>query len=167
MRLEAVAERPDAATLALRFALDAPLERLRIPPPSPSPARRDGLWEHTCFEAFVSLDPGGPYHEINLSPSKDWAAYSFRAYREAGPLPSEDAAPLLAGEITGGRLVVTARIPLGPLRADYARAPIHLGLSAVIEAAEGGLSYLALCHAPERPDFHYAGSFALRLDPPA
>ena len=41
--------------------------------------------------------------------------------------------------------------------------PARLGLTAVIEEAGGRLSYWALRHPAERPDFHDAGGFALEV----
>jgi hypothetical protein len=41
---------------------------------------------------------------------------------------------------------------------------IRLGLSAVVEATDGGLSYWALRHPPGKPDFHHIDAFALQLD---
>ncbi|MND06273.1 hypothetical protein D3C83_275510 [compost metagenome] len=38
-----------------------------------------------------------------------------------------------------------------------------VGLAAVIEAADGALSYWALRHAPAKPDFHHRDAFALAL----
>ena len=28
----------------------------------------DGLWRHTCFEAFVGIPGAEPYYEFNFSP---------------------------------------------------------------------------------------------------
>jgi hypothetical protein len=41
-----------------------------------------------------------------------------------------------------------------------------LGLSAVIEEANGRLSYWALAHPPGKPDFHHSDCFALELPAP-
>jgi len=41
--------------------------------------------------------------------------------------------------------------------------PLRLGLSAVVEDADGELSYWALRHPPGKPDFHYTDAFALQL----
>ena len=47
-----------------------------------------------------------------------------------------------------------------------ADAPVVLvGLSAVVESREGGLSWWALRHAPGRPDVHHPDAFALRWEP--
>ena len=38
-----------------------------------------------------------------------------------------------------------------------------VGLTAVIEDADGGIAYWALAHPGEQPDFHHPASFTLRL----
>ena len=43
--------------------------------------RTDGLWRHTCFEAFIAAAVRPEYWEYNLSPSGAWAAYHFTGYR--------------------------------------------------------------------------------------
>ena len=84
-RLEASADvltRPgEAPQLQLRYRLQG-LAGLRLPEPSSTPSRRDELWQHTCFEAFVGRPDHNEYWEFNLSPSGDWAAYRFLAYRQ-------------------------------------------------------------------------------------
>jgi hypothetical protein len=41
----------------------------------------------------------------------------------------------------------------------------RLGLSALIDDTGGARSYWALAHAPGKPDFHHAASFALDFSP--
>src|SRR5262245_28224810 len=67
--------------LVFTYALKADLALLRIPPPRP-PLRTDCLWQHTCFEAFVSIKGKTEYYEFNFAPSGDWAAYRFQRYRD-------------------------------------------------------------------------------------
>jgi len=45
-------------------------------------------------------------------------------------------------------------------------ATTKLGLSAVIEEADGTKSFWALAHPPGRPDFHHPDCFALTLGAP-
>ena len=40
---------------------------------------------------------------------------------------------------------------------------LRLGLSAVLEDADGVLSYWALRHPPGKPDFHHTDAFATQL----
>ncbi|MDB6009361.1 MAG: hypothetical protein JWL65_1611, partial [Gammaproteobacteria bacterium] len=59
-------------TLVFQYVLIAEMPAIRVPF-SQSPGRADGLWKHTCFEAFIAI-PGMPgYYELNFSPSQEWA----------------------------------------------------------------------------------------------
>ena len=145
-------------SLTLAFALEGDLPGLRIPEPRVS--RRTGdLWRHTCFEAFVMAGKGPGYREFNFSPSSEWAAYAFHGYRKGGELEVE-MDPEIVVRRTGDRLELDAEIRrefLPPGRS------LRLGLSAVLEDADGVLSYWALQHPPGKPDFHHTDAFALPL----
>lgn len=136
----------------LTFVLTGELARLRIPAPAPPPAATDGLWRHTCFEAFVGEPQGTRYREFNFSPSGDWAAYAFGAQRQrdldAAPLP----APRIACADDAGALRLDAWLSAAALPATA--GGWRLGLAAVIESVDGSLSYWALAHPAARPDFH-------------
>ena len=139
----------------MSYVLEGEIERLRIPPPRP-PRSADRLWQHTCCEIFIAREGAAGYQELNFSPSGEWAAYSFRGYREGGA--RGEVVPAI--EVSQGpqRLELSASIPLeedGKLR---------IALSAVVEEEDGRLSYWALRHAPGKPDFHHPDAFALELD---
>ena len=70
-----------AGILFCDYTLHADLEQVRLPEAAAAGARTDELWRHTCFEAFIAAGDAGPYFEFNFSPSGDWAAYRFSAYR--------------------------------------------------------------------------------------
>jgi hypothetical protein len=145
--------------LALSFALEGDLSAVRIPEHRPS-RRVDGLWRHTCFEAFVMVGEGPGYREFNFSPSGGWAVTAFRGYRDGGE-PEGEPAPLISVRRSGERLELDAEIcqeSLPPGRT------LRLGLSAVVEEARGVLSYWALRHPAGQPDFHQTDAFALPLD---
>ena len=152
--LQAEVER-GAGGLALRFVLLGDLEGLRIPAPRPPRSVR-GLWAHTCCEIFVA--PGGApaYHELNLSPSGEWAAHAFERYREGAMLSDPALDPRIAVRRGPGKLELEALIKVEGQR-------FLVGLAAVIEAADGSLSYWALRHPPGKPDFHHRDAFALEL----
>jgi hypothetical protein len=146
--------------LQLHYVLRAPLERLAIPAPGVQ-RFRDGLWRHTCFEAFVGADGAAGYRELNVAPSREWAAYAFAKYRE-GMTRLDRQVPAIDVRRDEGRLEVSVGVEL----AEWFDPPwrnLRLGLAAVIETADGATSYWAIRHPAERPDFHHRGGFALTL----
>ncbi len=151
-RIEARIERMPGGRLQLAYILHGNVDGVRIPAPR-APVFADHLWEHTCFEAFVA-GAGNRYEEYNFAPSGEFAAYAFTGYR-AGMRAIEEA-PQVDVLRQPGLLRLEARLP--------SAAPARLGLAAVVEAADGALSYWALRHPPGRPDFHHADAFALDLD---
>lgn len=144
--------------ISFRYTLTGDMERLKIPAPA-APARRDGLWRHTCFELFAARVIGPAYREFNFSPSGAWQAYAFASYREGGPLEPVPA-PAIVREISNDRLVLEARLPVDSLPPG----DLRLGLATVLEAVDGGHSYWALKHASVKPDFHHPDTFALEID---
>lgn len=154
----------EAGALAIAFRATGAIESLRIPPCC-APARADGLWRHTCFEAFVMVGDGPAYHELNFSPSGEWAAYAFRGYRDGGLLDVV-CAPGIVARCDPGHLALDAVVAARSLPAPGRGGMLRLGLAAVIESADGVLSYWALRHAADRPDFHRAETFTLALPPP-
>jgi len=147
--------------LALIYTLMGDCARLRIPSPR-LPVKVDGLWRHTCFEAFVSVQGNSAYGEFNFSPSGEWAVYHFRGYRDRLPLEEEEPAPQTLTRREEKRLELEARVHLShPLLTQ----PLRLALSAVIEDDVGTLSYWALKHPPGKPDFHHPEAFALKIAP--
>ncbi len=157
-QLEVAAGFTAAGELQLSYSLHAPLEQLRIPAWL-FPQRADGLWQHTCFEAFMRAGGGPNYREFNFSPSGQWQAYDFSAYRQAGAC-ARVAAPTVFRQEDPGGLELTCILPGDALPGGR---QLHLGLTAVIEAADGSVSYWSLRHPPGRPDFHHTHGFALTL----
>jgi predicted GIY-YIG superfamily endonuclease len=142
---------PDA--LRIRYRLTGRIHVLRVPSRSER-TRRDNLWQHTCFEAFLATNGG--YLEFNFSPSTEWAAYRFSGYRE-GMSELDATAPKITVSTTDYALELTAEVALP-------EPPIRLGLSAVIEEIDGTKSYWALRHPRgDKPDFHHPDCFALEL----
>ena len=139
----------------------------RLAPLNCTPARWMAaliIWRHTCCELFIGVAGAAAYREFNWSPSGQWAMYCFSAYRVRDTSMQNGVVPapriIFASHATGwtlqARLDATA-LPPG------AAEQIELGVAAVLEAADGSLSYWALRHAATRPDFHRRETFVLRL----
>lgn len=146
--------------LTLRYRIIGGIDAIRVPAATSS-GRADGLWAHTCCEAFIGAAGSTAYREFNFSPSGEWALYDFDDYRlrrDKAPIPLLPLAILARSE--GGELLLEAAIDAAALPTGNL---LQLGLSAVIETTEGGLSYWALRHPSERPDFHHRDAFTLTL----
>lgn len=154
--------RPSPATLLLRFSVSGATDGIRLPPPA-RPERTDGLWRHTCFEAFIRGAHGAAYYEFNFSPSTEWAAYAFDGYRSGMRALSEINAPRIEMRSGGTQLDLQAALDLGGITELPEQAAWRLALSAIIEEAEGRKSWWALAHAPGKPDFHHPDGFTLEL----
>ena len=164
-RVEVDVARPRPGALVLNYVLTGVMAELYLPPPT-GPARTDELWRRTCFEAFVAALPGAAYFEFNFSPSTQWAAYRFSGYREGMCVADEIAAPLIEVETTDRRCELRVSLDLDRASLLAGDAVWRLGLSAVIEAANGRTSYWALAHPPGKADFHHAAAFACDLPAP-
>lgn len=160
-RIDVEVRRDTQGEITLTYQLRGNARRVLMPPPT-MPQFTDGLWQHTCFEAFVATPGASDYREFNFSPSGQWASYRFAAYREKIAAPPGDA-PQVAFGATEDGFILEVRIPSTALPPPD--QPLQLGLSAVIEAADGTLSYWALAHPGERPDFHHPDAFVLTLPP--
>ena len=163
--------RSASAELKLTFRLDGDIPRVRVASPT-TPRFAKDLWQHTCFEAFIAINgqdgqagQAAAYHEFNFAPSGEWAVYAFRGYRDGDPVADEIMRPNIAIRSTANRLELDAVVPLDRLSAIHARALLLIGLSAVVETSDG-LSYWALRHPKDKPDFHNADGFTLSLEPP-
>jgi hypothetical protein len=177
-----VARQP-AGGLELTFELSGDLAALRLPAAA-APERAEGLWHHTCFEAFIAAGDRS-YREFNFSPSGQWAAWRFDGYRAgmraeplmADPVVMIDRAPTslccsvrLAGVLgdVGGRRDLHRAADGDPGHGrEHDTGHLRLALCSVIEDLEGRLYYWALRHPPGRPDFHHPGGFTLQLGSPA
>ena len=146
--------------LALVWRLAGDLAALRIPGAATAlPPER--LWAHTCFEAFVGTPGEAAYREFNFSPNGQWMRFDFCGYRqrvESPVLPAPQITPRLAGDVLELAVRLGAeQLPPGEL---------CVGLTAVVESADGRHSYWSLRHPAGQPDFHHREGFALALRVP-
>ena len=144
------------ASTNIWFGVGAPADRFVLPPPT-DPARTDELWRTTCFEVFLKPLGEQAYREWNFAPSGQWAAYEFTAYRDGMTEAEVDSPPYIRFEdnLTWWALGATIAVP--------ADVNWQLGLSAVLEEADGRKSYWALTHPAGKPDFHAPDCFVAKL----
>lgn len=119
----------------------------------------DGLWQHTCFEVFIAAPDKNGYYEWNFSPSTEWAAYRFSAYR-AGQVAMKNLIPPHITRRFGlhyFQLEVVLHLP------DCIKAKGPVALSAVVNMRDNMRSYWAYTHPSTVPDFHHPDNFVLYL----
>ena len=162
LTIEARIARNAYGMLTVSYRLEGDIRRLRVPSAQP-PRFAEGLWRHTCFELFVRRGGVPAYHELNFSPSGEWAVYAFERYRQGVAIVDDALDPRIAVEPTASTLKLSAGIPLRGLSPMHSDGVLSLALSAVIEDVEGTLSYWALAHPADKPDFHHPDSFTLQL----
>ena len=161
---------PSAKVTAVEVELIATLDDLMISyfvsgsedlivPERKAAVRRDGLWEATCFEAFLKPVGGEAYFEFNFSPSTEWAAYHFERRREEKSDLPRPVDPFLTRGEDPSDPVLEVDLDLSGLSG----MDMRLGLCAVIEEKGGRKSYWALAHPLGDPDFHHPDCFALEF----
>ncbi|GHT99386.1 hypothetical protein FACS1894154_06410 [Betaproteobacteria bacterium] len=146
------------------FTLEGRIAALRVPVAG-APAS-EPLWQHTCFEAFLSASGADSYREYNFSPAGLWATSRFQRYREAeADAPTLTSAPIsfpiLEPHQRDERLTLDVELPSALLPSGTL---LRVGLAAVIEYADGHLDYWALRHPGAKPDFHLREGWTLVLD---
>lgn len=161
VNIEATVTRSKSLCLELSYVVTGQLDKLSIPPTATS-KRADDLWRHTCFEAFIQT-AHTEYYEFNFAPTMAWAAFRFTNYRHGKSLAAIPT-PYIAVHSDPDRYSLQASLNLESLYLPD--QPLwHLGVSAVIEDKSGRLSYWALAHASDKPDFHRSESFVYEFSP--
>lgn len=145
--------------LILYYQVQGDIDRLQLPAQHRS-AHADGLWQHTCFEAFVRADQARSYVEFNFSPSSEWAVYRFDDYRRGMKAVQPQHAPKIICRRREERLEADVDVHLSGL---LPQADLRLALAVVLEDQQGQISHWALAHPPGGADFHHDDGFALNL----
>ena len=161
---------PCTVTASATFAADGSLNleyHLRgsdiLIPARQTPGQADGLWQHTCCEAFVAAGEAAEYREFNFSPSGQWAAYRFTEYRERDMQFCASEAPHIDVAASADAFRLTASLPpaLLPSADEF-----QISLTCVVEGRDQDKTYWALAHCSPQPDFHLRPSFTLTLKVP-
>lgn len=161
-RLEVRLSVPSPGVATLCYTLRADMSRVRVAPEG-TPGSADGLWKHTCFEAFIRPEKSQGYYEFNFSPSRQWAVFRFDSYRKGMTQMDLSNPPVVSSTRSADCIVLQATFPL-PFSADSAAARrTKLALAAVIEEESGTLCYWSGRHPQGKPDFHHSDGFAFEL----
>jgi len=148
-------------TLVICYTLIGNLAELMIPAPADLPARKDELWEQTCFEFFLALKQSPQYWEFNLSPAGHWNIYRFAAYRQG--MQAEMAFRLLPFRVQTQPSCLSLALELDLTKIVPVDQALEVAISTVIKPRDGEVSYWALTHPGSQADFHHRDSFLVEL----
>lgn len=146
----------EAGACLFKFLVLGPVEKLAVPAISPAPTRKEGLWNRTCFEVFISREGSTKYLEWNFSPTHDWCRLSFDDYRvpSKDPIKNHDA-PKIISRRGKKEFSLDAHFSLEPYEAFWgASSKYEVGLGVVVEHQNGDRSFWAPSHLATHPDFH-------------
>ena len=144
-------------TLRIEYDLNGLNQPADLPTPSPNPARRLQLWQHTCFELLWGPCRDPEYWELNASPAGHWNILALADYRRGMTEEPRVAARIKTQRRPRGlRLVCT--VPIAGLERP---GPYRLAPAAVIRLAGGQRTFWATHHPGDAPDFHHPLSFTL------
>ncbi|MBU2538364.1 MAG: DOMON-like domain-containing protein [Proteobacteria bacterium] len=152
-------ERTERA-IAISFLLQGNMNDIVLPT-APEPKRCDNLWQATCFEMFWGEEGKTRYWELNLAPTGAWNVYAFTDYRTEMRQEERIAEPVITTARTPDTFSLTAELEIANLHA--AQSPLRIGISTVIQHQDNRLSYWALAHPAEKPDFHAPQTFLIRV----
>ena len=159
MNIQGAIERTSQA-LVLSFLLQGNLDDFVLPPAAKQ-TRCDNLWQSTCFEMFWAEEGKKNYWELNLAPTGGWNVYAFTDYRTGMRQEERVGEPLIEIKHTEERFSLTAELRIGNLHPN--NAPLRVGVSGVLKHRDSRLSYWALAHPEDKPDFHAPQTFLLRV----
>ncbi|MBS1972420.1 MAG: hypothetical protein JSU04_19095 [Bdellovibrionales bacterium] len=148
--------------LVLEFSLKDPQGLFELPKTTAAwsrsqVARQDGLWQATCFEAFLQPSGQAKYYEFNFALNPAWNGYEFTAYRE--PQPPKATADFVLKAMSWNseqkHLIVRFENKSGATK-------FQAGLTAILQEKSGIKHYYAVAHKGPKPDFHLSESFILQ-----
>ncbi len=145
--------------LLLSFELEGDLETILIPGQKINPSRAIGLWNQTCFECFLKSNQDHQYIEFNFSPSHDWNCFHFLSLSDELKEWGQVKDIVIESKITSNTIVLMAKIDLKHLPSALQNThELKISTTAVI-STDKGLSYWAIKHMDDRPNFHHPESY--------
>ena len=148
-------------TLTIQYVLQGELEKIYIPSIVKHPNRQNELWSVTCLEFFLGIKNNPHYWEFNLSPCGNWNIYRFDDYRQG--MKEETAITSLPFKIyhQSDSLQLDLRIDLDQFIGP--QTELDVAITSVVKDSKDEITYWALKHCGEKPDFHLRDSFLMEL----
>lgn len=146
--------------VALEFTISNLIDSIILPSRKNKPQRTIGLWNATCFELFLKNRGANEYVEFNFSPTHDWNCFKFQNQNDE----LKEWIQVKKVEITSFR-----DANLYQLKAVFLKSQLPsnfqnverllFSTTTVLKHSDDSLSYWAIKHTDNRPNFHHPESF--------
>ncbi len=151
----------DGNQLHLIYTISGDIGDIAIPKYVQERERKWELWEHTCFEMFISKDDREDYLEFNFSPSGNWNAFHLDNIRQGikeypGATVSIDA-PMVKENSYSQKITVDFN------DTSFFGDDTAVGVTTITNM-KNKKEFWALLHSKSEPDFHTKESFILALN---
>lgn len=150
--------------LLISFHLTDPDQKVILQDIKSNPSRVIGLWNQTCFEFFLKCQSTGQYIEFNISPSHDWNIFHFSKLGDELNELSEIQSLIIQSEYKDSSFTILFKADLRNLPNSFNQiSDLYISTTAVINI-EDTLSYWAIKHTDDRPNFHHPESYIKLID---
>lgn len=126
---------------------------------SSSLERKIGLWEGTCFEAFLYNKLNGEYIEFNFSGTGFWNAFHFKQR-------DQELKEYQNLKLRKHRFITSPQHRTFEVQIDLSELPFQveeghflIGITCILVNEDQEKEYFAIKHCQEKPDFHDPDSF--------
>lgn len=148
----------------ISYKITGSLDELDLGDGTPVHERKIKLWEKTCFELFIK-NSKDQYIEFNFSPVFEWNCFFFN--KKGDPLSPWIKIDHIASDILLSKdifhIIVEIKKDQFPPHFFDVKQDMSAGITSVIKNKLGHLSYWALSHEADRPNFHHFDSFKYKF----
>ncbi len=154
-------------SLFVSYKLTGDIKAIDLETGTPEHQRKIKLWEKTCFELFLKHEEQEDYLEFNFSPVFEWNAFYFPI--KGAPLKEYEAIQKVKIDILRSMDVfhLIAEIDNDLLPKHFQKngsiGKMQAGITTVLKEKNQKMSYWALDHKDQKPNFHHFDSFICKF----
>lgn len=152
----------NAQAFFISFLLNGDLTPIDLGDGTPKKVRTTKLWEKTCFELFIKNNRD-EYLEFNFSPTFEWNSFYF--IKKGDPLSEwiKMKRPEMDILLSLEKFFLFAEIKNEFFPENFLTSEMSIGISSVLKMKSNQITYWALSHEDQRPNFHHFDSFRYKF----
>lgn len=153
---------PTKESIFISYSLKGDIATIDLEDGTPKRNRVIGLWQKTCFELFIKNNKD-QYIEFNFSPVFEWNCFFFNKKGDALSeyKPMDEVKFDILRSLNVFTLIV--EIDRENFPENFFDGEMLAGITTVIKDKDAKVSYWALSHNDNRPNFHHFDSFKCKF----